>query len=89
MRDSSTGQPRVHKAPHGFSYAPMPAPQYPKGRVDRKLPGGLPPEPYRARNSWLSGNKRVGSDGTSKGCRAECFHSVAVFDRERQRLVAP
>lgn len=55
--------------------AQMPAMVRPDGSHDKNLPGGLPPVPYRSQNNWSKGNKHVFSDGTSRECRAECWHS--------------
>jgi hypothetical protein len=65
--------PRVRVLPRGTLGIPMP--QMRVGSIGRKLPGGMPPEPYRARNDWNSGSRFAHSDGTSKACRGECAMS--------------
>jgi len=69
---------RVHLLPKGVTIAPLPAPR--TGDVGRVLQGGLPPQPYRARNDWSAANPRTRRDGTSNALHAECFHSVALWD---------
>lgn len=64
---------RVHRVAKGALGIPMPKPL--DGEVNRKLQGGLPPEPYRSRNAWGAANPRARSDGTSMACRMECIRS--------------
>jgi hypothetical protein len=76
------------------SYAPMPALRKPDGTHDRKLPGGLPPQPYRNRNAdWCKANKWARSDGSFIGTRLDCFHSTSEWDEDankgKGRFVAP
>jgi hypothetical protein len=44
--------PKVHTLPRGVSIAPMPALRV--GDVNRRLQGGLPPEPNRSASKRLS-----------------------------------
>jgi hypothetical protein len=55
------------------------------GDVGRKLQGGLPPEPYRARNAWGNAYRRAQNDGVSKSCRAECFHATSEWDKNARK----
>ena len=73
----------VRIVPRGTMGIPMPA--LIKGDVGRKLQGGLPPEPYRGRNVWTGANRRAMSDGTSKACQSECFHSTSEWDRTKRQ----
>ncbi len=62
-----------------------PLPEPIKGDVDRVLPGGLPPVPYRARNAWGAAFGRTKSDGTSYACRNECLHSTSEWDQNASK----
>jgi hypothetical protein len=63
------------------SYAPMPAFRKTNGANFSRLPGGLPPVGYRNRNDWSGAYGKARSDGTSAGCRLECFHSTSEWDK--------
>ena len=63
---------RVHTLSKGALGIPMPNRAY--GDQGRKVQGGLPPEPYRARNDWGNALRSARSDGTSRACRAECYY---------------
>jgi hypothetical protein len=70
LRTRSTGHaPRVHKAPIGFAYAPMPKPL--SGTVNRVLQGGYPPVPYRSRNDWSDANRSAGEPSSCKQIHME------------------
>jgi hypothetical protein len=70
----STGQPtRVHKAPPGFFYAPMP--DKVKGTKDREGQGGFPPVPYRSRNDWSAAGRYAGEPWNSNPIRGEVMSS--------------
>jgi hypothetical protein len=84
---SALVNPRVRRVPSGTMGIAMPTLR--KGFVNRVMPGGEPPVPYRARNDWGAAYSRARNDGSSKACRGECFHSVSEWDSERGRFVAP
>jgi hypothetical protein len=73
----------ARRVPKGSLGIAMPALR--TGDVGRKLQGGLPPEPYRGRNDWGSANLRAMSDGVSKACQNECFHSTSEWHVSQRR----
>lgn len=71
----------------------IPMPPIRTGEIDRKLQGGLPPEPYRNRNNWMGASGRAREPWASKSAMLETFHTTSEWDQSanggRGKWVAP